>query len=92
MGTAKVGAPEIYWIDHVAELQSLVSPNDPRWAEYDALLRANTNFIWVNTSDFCALAQPDYVVPTVDDFLDGSWKDKLVQCARAIAWDKNCDP
>lgn len=77
----KPSSPDYYWVDVVAELQGLVHPDDDRYTAYKRLLLGQVNNQLLDVGSFCALPQPTFTDPVLEDFLHPAWADPFIQCA-----------
>lgn len=80
MPTPAPGAPDSFWLNSKEVLQSLVDDEDPRHKAYGKLLY-DRSLKYFDTAAFCALPQPLPTPLIAEDFVDGTWLDKLNQFA-----------
>jgi hypothetical protein len=90
VGSPKPDSPQYYWFNVIDELQALVSSTDYRYDAYFNLLFGAVDSYCIPVSVFCAGEQPPQVVPTLDDYLAGTWIPKLTKIALASVYYKLC--
>ena len=88
---AKTTSPEWYWVDVVAELQKLVSITSEEYTAYFDLLTADTDMQLLRVGSWCKATLPPFEDLTVDDFVNQTYKAKMVNAALISVFYNLCE-
>ena len=81
---------DYYWFDPVTELQSLVDVNDPNYWYYESWLFPTVPLQLLDLDVFCSQEQPTLPPLAVNNFMDGSYVQILVNYALAVVFNNKC--
>jgi hypothetical protein len=87
----KSDAPDQAWLAPIDLLRSLIDDSYPEWVDYQYWLQDTVPLEAVDVNDFCVAGPPAVSQLTVADMLDGSYLEKLVACARLVAFNNFCE-
>jgi hypothetical protein len=88
---AKNSAPAQFWIDVLAELQALLTEEDPRKNEYAGLLQYSGGLQFIDVPTFCNGEQPTWHDVTLQDLLDDTWLEQMKNCAASAVFYRFCE-